>query len=240
MAVVFAAIPLIRFIFWLSPKEKRPRGLGKFIANSVLRVSMILLLATLGIWRWSSLRVISGHDFSLFSAQGDSLPIDSNTTITGLHFVESQLDFVRGRLIILIDNFRCSSPNQLWVDLDKGDGFNLYVENPSTVTISDSQQNLADQTKAIQDDGGWMWAGIGFSRTSLSTSESMLRAIVPLWSLIALFAIVPTARLAFWLRRRRRKSGNLCETCGYDLRATPTRCPECGTMPGSAESKQAI
>jgi len=52
---------------------------------------------------------------------------------------------------------------------------------------------------------------------------------VPAWALIWLAAVVPTVRLSRYLRRRRRRIHGLCRSCGYDVRATPERCPECGT-----------
>jgi hypothetical protein len=66
-------------------------------------------------------------------------------------------------------------------------------------------------------------------------SAGVYRTIIfPYWSIVGLFLIAPVARIAQMVRRRGRKGQGFCPTCGYDLRATPDRCPECGSKPPAA------
>jgi hypothetical protein len=55
----------------------------------------------------------------------------------------------------------------------------------------------------------------------------------PCWMPALAFGAMPGWRVIAWGRRRARRSrhrAGLCPACGYDLRATPDRCPECGTI----------
>ena len=51
---------------------------------------------------------------------------------------------------------------------------------------------------------------------------------MPYWPLLVPFLVLPLVQCrARWRRARRRRTGQ-CVACGYDIRATPQRCPECG------------
>jgi hypothetical protein len=57
---------------------------------------------------------------------------------------------------------------------------------------------------------------------------------VPHWGVVVGCSILPAVRAFRWTRRRPWRGAAhelLCADCGYDLRATPERCPECGGIP---------
>jgi hypothetical protein len=56
---------------------------------------------------------------------------------------------------------------------------------------------------------------------------------LPYWLISPTLAILPGFAASRWVRRRGRSARGLCARCGYDLRATPGRCPECGATVGA-------
>jgi hypothetical protein len=84
------------------------------------------------------------------------------------------------------------------------------------------------------------WNAFGFGWKS--HADSIIRTwqfAVPHWFLVLLLAAMPAWWVLRWRREResrRRAERGLCLHCGYDLRATPQRCPECGVEAGEGSS----
>jgi hypothetical protein len=49
------------------------------------------------------------------------------------------------------------------------------------------------------------------------------------WLIVTISALLPLLWIVQHVRQRPR--AGCCQACGYDLRATPKRCPECGAVP---------
>ena len=86
------------------------------------------------------------------------------------------------------------------------------------------------------------WERLGFSRRATlrsptggyGTASFYGWVEFPHWLPASAAAALPAARVWRRWRTRRRLRVGVCPACGYDLRATPGRCPECGTPAGTA------
>jgi hypothetical protein len=72
------------------------------------------------------------------------------------------------------------------------------------------------------------WAGFHFLR---STYNDVFVGIPSWFVLLVLAAVCGGSLYEPGRRRRAQRAAGLCPSCGYDLRATPGRCPECGAVP---------
>ena len=81
------------------------------------------------------------------------------------------------------------------------------------------------------------FGGFGFvNATGAAPGFRQRYLTVPAWFVCAATAALPALVMvrSAGLRRRARRARGQCPQCGYDLRMTPHRCPECGAASDSA------
>jgi hypothetical protein len=86
-------------------------------------------------------------------------------------------------------------------------------------------EDVSEYYDMIEYAARWQGPG-GFSSIRLPRGLRIL--IVPHWAAAAAAMLLPATWVARQINRRRRVRRGHCPTCGYDLRASPERCPECG------------
>jgi predicted RNA-binding Zn-ribbon protein involved in translation (DUF1610 family) len=107
---------------------------------------------------------------------------------------------------------------------------------PDDPTFSQIRDTILDTTAIKFSFLGFKTAA-GQTTLTGTLSPRFSAIVLPYWFVAILLAILPSGiGRAAWTRRQRRRKG-LCIACGYDIRASSGRCPECGReIPATREA----
>ena len=185
------------------------KRLGRIAFNIFATVSALLLVAIVWLWLTGYIR---GWEGSWISEDADRLGYSHYGV--GISGGGIALEFTKLRVL----------PNNT-------DFARLYRSIPST---PDPNGRAFHRTLSndYPDPPGWAEGQFGVWDISISRTYSIRHGYIltPCWLVALIMAICPGLFVLIHLRNKKRRRC-VCAQCGYDLRATPDRCPECGTVP---------
>ena len=124
--------------------------------------------------------------------------------------------------------------HSIWIDGGAVRCFYTYASKPG-------EELTLEEWKLSKSVEGWHCYGFGNYGTNWSPkflrTTRLWFAQVPLWIPASVFAVYFLCLAPSYRRYRKRKKLGLCLKCGYDLRASKDRCPECGEGIDSTPSR---
>ena len=181
-------------------------GVGGWVRRGLLAAAAVLVAIAVGTW------ALPGR-----SARGAFVLSPGGTVIAGGACV--------GEVVIYAARYRLG-PGQPWAaqtfagELEADYPLELYLSRLQTPPLSGRWGFYAAATR---------WSSFA-GRPPVSVGEHSAAAVlaVPAWALLPIGILLATPAARQVIRNCARRRAGRCVGCGYDLRHSPTRCPECG------------
>jgi hypothetical protein len=185
------------------------KRLGRRLFNLAAGVSLVICLATVVLWARSYFKWDRG--FLCGSVENDAQRV---------------LDF-------------WSQRGHITIKLTRTEGFSQSMATKPRQGASLFSDSLRDAWTPQASVGFLLDSEVSYRSfdytATVKPRDTTWTVVVPHWFGAALMAVLPFVCLWRWRAEQRNAIAGLCPTCGYDLRATPARCPECGTIPNDAK-----
>jgi len=209
------------------------RRLLRWAFNGAAAVSAVLFVATCAMW----VRDRTGYDEAAWTYDRylpDRSAASNQVTLTSA-----------GRLWLSVNWGRVGPFNgQLvwgyYINADASGGhprltFHHESDDPSQPGgfLNDPDRPLPSQSIVDAGTAGWgplRWQTDSRSRPKDGDDFRYIQVGVSHWLLAMVLLAPPMLWLDRFRKARRTRRLGLCRSCGYDLRASPGRCPECGAM----------
>jgi hypothetical protein len=176
-------------------------------------------------------------DGYVFESWPDGLEVDATDIYANIHVAIRAHDNIATFASCTESNSKYSPSSarpetRVWrflgAQVRSGSLFRIPCDEASTLSKPSPTINLL-----ANGSGEYRW--YGWENFTYSREPHFLKLFVPYWMVCPLLLI--SAVFLSWvaqfpkrIRRWARPTSAVCANCGYDIRATPERCPECGTV----------